>query len=181
MRIAICGASGTGKTTLALGLADDLNLEVNPVGSRSVCAKMGFDSPYDVDKAGKRREFQLKLLQEKYKWETKKREFITDRTPLDNLIYTMFHDVYGLDEEYLKKIRMGMERYTHLIYCPVHTFCSLGKDPARVQEMTYHKLYDYTMQGVLANFPRPAMLTLTKSTMEARRIACLDFLETRKK
>lgn len=51
MRIAFCGASGTGKTTLAKYLADRVELPFNPVGSRSTAAELGFSSPYDVDKA----------------------------------------------------------------------------------------------------------------------------------
>ncbi len=35
-----------------------------------------------------------------------------------------------------------MERYTHVIYCPVHVFCNPAGDPNRVADMTYHKLYD---------------------------------------
>ena len=51
MRIAFCGASGTGKTTLAKWLAEELKYEMNPVGSRSTARRMGFNNPYDVDKA----------------------------------------------------------------------------------------------------------------------------------
>ena len=65
VRIAMAGASGTGKTTLMNFLAKEYGLPVNPVGSRSVSAAMGFASPYDVDKAGKRSEFQRRLVTEK--------------------------------------------------------------------------------------------------------------------
>ena len=51
MRIAFCGASGTGKTTLATWLAEELGISFNPVGSRSTAASMGFSNPYDVDKS----------------------------------------------------------------------------------------------------------------------------------
>lgn len=51
MRVAICGASGTGKTTLAKAIAEEFGLPINPVGSRSVAKKMGFANPYDVDMA----------------------------------------------------------------------------------------------------------------------------------
>ena len=57
MRIAFCGASGTGKSTLAKWIVENAaelkldGIELNPVGSRSVAKAMGFSSPYDVDKA----------------------------------------------------------------------------------------------------------------------------------
>jgi hypothetical protein len=51
MRIAFVGASGTGKTTVAKVLAERLGLPFNPVGSRSTAKAMGFEGPYDVDKA----------------------------------------------------------------------------------------------------------------------------------
>lgn len=51
MRLAFCGASGTGKTTLARMWSRLTGDELNPVGSRSVAAEMGFRSPYDVDRA----------------------------------------------------------------------------------------------------------------------------------
>jgi hypothetical protein len=51
MRIAFCGASGTGKTTLARFLSERFELPLNPTGSRSTAKALGFDSPYDVDKA----------------------------------------------------------------------------------------------------------------------------------
>jgi len=51
VKIAFCGASGCGKSTLARYVVETYDLELNPVGSRSVAKDMGFDNPYDVDKA----------------------------------------------------------------------------------------------------------------------------------
>lgn len=51
MRIAFCGASGTGKTTLARYLSERFELPLNPIGSRSTAKALGFESPYDVDRA----------------------------------------------------------------------------------------------------------------------------------
>lgn len=148
MRIGFMGASGTGKSTLAAFIAEKYGLEVNPVGSRSVSKAMGFDSPYDVDKAGKRAEFQRRLVTEKVAWEDAHESFVVDRTTLDNLAYTMLHDIYAVDEALLESIAMGMQRYTHVIYCPVDAFCNPGNDAARVKDMTYHKLYDLTLRAL---------------------------------
>jgi hypothetical protein len=51
MRVAFCGASGSGKTTLAQYISDTYAVPLNPVGSRSTATRLGFKSPYDVDKA----------------------------------------------------------------------------------------------------------------------------------
>ena len=54
MRVAFCGASGTGKTTLARFLANRMGWPMTDMGSRTVAKELGFDSPYDVDKASLR-------------------------------------------------------------------------------------------------------------------------------
>jgi hypothetical protein len=148
LRIGFMGASGTGKSTLAAYIAEKYGLEVNPVGSRSVAKAMGFASPYDVDKDGKRAEFQRRLVVEKRAWEDAHESFVVDRTTLDNLAYTMLHDVYAVDAPLLESITEGMQRYTHIFYCPVDAFCDPGNDTARVKDMTYHKLYDLTLRAL---------------------------------
>lgn len=56
-RIAFTGASATGKTSLAIWLAQHLGVPFNPYGSRSAAASMGFvddegkPKPYNVDRA----------------------------------------------------------------------------------------------------------------------------------
>ncbi len=151
-RIALTGASGTGKTTLSNYLAETLSIPSNPIGSRSVAKTMGFDSPYDVDKAGRRAEFQRRLVTEKRAWEQEHEEFCTDRTTLDNLAYTVFHDVATIDAALLEEIVGGLTRYTHVIYCPVVVFCNPAGDPSRVADMTYHKLFDIMIEALVARY-----------------------------
>ncbi len=148
-RIALCGASGTGKTTLATYASELLKIPLNPVGSRSVSKAMGFDSPYDVDKAGRRAEFQRRLLTEKRDWEADQLDFVTDRTTFDNLTYTVFHDVSAVDAQLFEDAKSGLARYTHVIYFPVAAFCAPGGDPNRVQDMTYHQMYDTMIEALV--------------------------------
>lgn len=149
MRIAICGASGTGKTTLAKFIAESFGLVLNPVGSRSVAKKLGFDSPYDVDKAGMRGKFQQTLQAEKIQWETDAQKFVTDRTTLDELTYTTMHDVASVTQAYFDNAFSHMARYTHVIYCPVDVFCNVGDDPKRVHDMTYQRVFDCVLNGFI--------------------------------
>lgn len=149
IRIAFCGASGTGKSTLAEYVSQKYHLTMNPVGSRSVARAMGFESPYDVDKAGKRGEFQRRLLHEKVEWEDGHENFVTDRTTVDNLVYALLHDVHSITEEDLVYYKRGVRRYTHVIHCPTRAFCKPGDDPVRVTDMTYHHLYDLILSGII--------------------------------
>lgn len=161
IRLAFAGASGTGKTTLARWVEKEFGFPFNPVGSRSVAKSMGFDNPYDVDAAGKRGEFQRELVLQKRAWEDEHENFVVDRTTLDNLAYTIFHDVYSIDADLLGAIAEGMKRYTHIVFCPVHVFCNLGEDPNRVgggkyeADMSYHELFDLTIKALLDKYRSP--------------------------
>jgi hypothetical protein len=178
MRIAFCGASGTGKTTLAKWVADEFELPFNPIGSRSVAQTMGFDSPYDVDQAGKRAEFQWNLLQEKAAWEFVNEQFVSDRTTFDNLLYTALHDVYCIDDKTLAKAKEGMRRYTHIIYCPFAAFCNVDGDQDRVQDTVYHQIYDAALGGFLHNLTNHLnLLILYPKEVGERREWVRRFLE----
>lgn len=140
MRIAIAGASGTGKTTLCNAIAERYSLPINPVGARSVAASMGFDNPYDVDKAGKRVEFQRRLFEEKRDWELAHDSFVTDRTYLDNLTYCALHMAEHLPDNAVEEFTDAMERYDVVIVLDIADFQQLG-DGIRKTSPTYHRLY----------------------------------------
>lgn len=169
LRIAFAGASGTGKSVLTDFLAKEYGLPVNPVGSRSVSKAMGFASPYDVDKAGRRAEFQRRLVAEKCAWEDAHESFVTDRTTLDNLAYTMLHDVHSIDENLLNNVVAGLHRYTHIFYCPVAAFCIPGTDPARVPSMIYQTLFDVLICGLVRRYISPIVVTLGESDLTERK------------
>lgn len=148
-RVAFAGASGTGKSTLANFVAQELGLPINPVGSRFVAKMMGFDTPYDVDVAGKRAEFQNRLYQEKYIWETSHSYFVTDRSYMDNLSYTILHDAKSITEQNLSEYFEYQKRYTHVFYCPLDAYINLEDDKDRLHNMTYQRIYDMLLYSLL--------------------------------
>jgi predicted ATPase len=152
IRIAFTGASGTGKTTVAKQISTILGIPFNPIGSRSVAQSMGFGNPYDVDKAGKRAEFQRRLVTEKQAWEDSHEDFVSDRTTVDNLCYTALHDVSAVDKNLLDQVETGMRRYTHVVLFPVKGFCKLSGDAARVQDMVYQRLFESALTGFLGTY-----------------------------
>jgi hypothetical protein len=144
MRIGFIGCSGCGKSTLARYVSEKYGLPICPVGSRSVAAAMGFSNPYDVDKAGRRPEFQRRLFEEKRAWELEHESFVSDRTYFDNLIYAIMHGCtqYMVDGE-LVEYATAMKRYSLVIHCPLAAFQNLGDDPARIVSKTYHQVYEF--------------------------------------
>ena len=150
IKVAFAGPSGTGKTTLATYVSERLGIPVNPVGARSVSAAMGYKTPYEVDLVpGARAVFQRRLIADKLAWEAAHDSFVTDRTPLDNITYTVMHDHKAIDAELLADASAGTRRYTHIIRCTMATFFAPGSDPARVKETVYHELYECVLNGLL--------------------------------
>jgi predicted ATPase len=183
-RIAFSGASGTGKTTLAAHVVTTERLALNPVGSRSVAKAMGFESPYDVDAAGKRVEFQMQLRIAKAQWEYAMHPtgFVTDRTYLDEAVYLLFHggskafadrfDVWPSVLEYMKY-------YEIVFYCPREAFQNLGDDPKRMQDPTYQRLYDACLSGLLSDVCTELQIPLEyvdAGTLEERKAFVSDTL-----
>jgi hypothetical protein len=188
MRIAFAGASGTGKTTLAEWVSEEFDLPMNPVGSRTVAKAMGFSNPYDVDAMpGKRAEFQQRLVTDKREWEDEHPSFVTDRTTLDNLAYTMLHDVYAVDESLLNTIRGGLERYTHIVFFPISSFFTLSGDKNRVGggkygsagDNTYHRLYEIVLYACIEKWrpPNTKLIILHQGGMKARHRAMRELMD----
>lgn len=141
MKIAIMGASGTGKTTLATAIASAYGIPLNPIGARSVALDMGFTNPYDVDAAGRRKEFQERLFDEKLIWEHHHDRFVTDRSYLDNLTYCALHMPGELPDDAVENYGAAMSCYD-VVFCLWRAdFQSLG-DSVRQVSKTYHDIYE---------------------------------------
>jgi hypothetical protein len=153
IRLAFCGASGTGKTTLAEYASRLWSLPINPVGSRSVAKEMGFDNPYDVDKTPQLRgEFQTRLVQAKMDWEKEHEDFVTDRTTFDNLAYTMMHNFKAVTKDLLDSAIEGGQRYTHVFLCPMDSFFNVGTDPIRIKDRFYHETFELIAHGLTRKY-----------------------------
>lgn len=190
MRIAIYGAAGTGKTVLAQMISDAAGIPFNPVGSRSVAKAMGFESPYDVDAAGRRAEFQRRLVTEKVAWEAEHEAFVTDRTTLDNIAYTVIHDIHAIDRELLDAAVGGMLRYHYVLFCPMSAFWDTARDASRVHDRVYQELYETVVDALLGKYWVDVrieredfdqrLFRVTESTKEARAEFVRKFLEEHK-
>lgn len=175
-RVSFCGPSGSGKTTLATWLADELGAPLNPIGSRSVAIEMGFASPYDVDAAGMRAEFQEQLQRRKIAWEQAHDSFVTDRTTLDEYVYAQIHDPSGVSQHYATAAFAHFARYTHVFYCPFDVFCDLAGDPKRMQSYDYQRDFDRILRSILP----PRVVRLDVAHLETRKRVVMETLFRKK-
>lgn len=154
MRIALIGPSGTGKTsTLNEWVKKHPEYEVCPVGSREITKEMGFESPYEVDAKNKRKEFQHLLFQKKSSWEKERSFFITDRTHLDNLIYSVMHDcVRTATPKFIKKVMEATGKNYDLIFVfRSEDFINTGEDKQRVHDIEYHQTFEFLMDRFMSD------------------------------
>lgn len=95
--IGLCGSHRTGKTTLAIALAERSGISVLKTQTSAVFAAHGLD-PAQVMDFKTRLWIQGHILADAQRlWETQTQAFIADRTPLDMLAYTLA-DIQGATE-----------------------------------------------------------------------------------
>jgi adenylate kinase family enzyme len=119
-KIGICGAHGTGKTTLAKVISETYNLPIISQLMRNFWQEYGV---MDFEKLPKdvRTTFQKESLLRQIDAEDSSDNFVTDRTVLDQIAYAkMSSNMSGVDLAIYEQLcRERLERYTHLIYLPI--------------------------------------------------------------
>jgi hypothetical protein len=95
--LGLCGAHRTGKTTLAIALADRLNIPFVRTTTSQVFAHLGLDPAEPMD-------FKTRLFVQNHVldaaeqiWQNSVTPFISDRTPIDMIAYTL-GDIQGKTE-----------------------------------------------------------------------------------
>jgi len=95
--LGLCGAHRTGKTTLAIALSSSLNIPFVRTTTSQVFAQLGLDPADPMD-------FQTRLFVQNHVldaaqqvWQNSATPFISDRTPIDMIAYTL-GDIQGKTE-----------------------------------------------------------------------------------
>jgi len=94
MNLGLCGGHRTGKTTLAQAIAHSKNMPFVKTDTSAVFRKFGLDPALPMD-FGTRLNIQHEILKEAIAiWEQEPQSFISDRTPIDMMAYTV-GDILG--------------------------------------------------------------------------------------
>ncbi|MFP3983721.1 MAG: AAA family ATPase [Desulfurivibrionaceae bacterium] len=107
--IGLCGSHRTGKTTLAAKIAEKSKLPFIKTATSQVFARNGLDPAERLDFASRIR-IQHEILREAEKdWDKAEHAFVTDRTPIDMMAYTMV-DIVGTSKVEFSELQRYFDR-----------------------------------------------------------------------
>ena len=111
MNFGLCGGHRTGKTTLAQAIANQKNIPFVKTDTSAVFRKFGLDPALQMD-FSTRLHIQYKVLEAAIAiWEQEPNYFISDRTPIDMMAYTI-GDIQGKTEVNFREL----EDYLNLCF-----------------------------------------------------------------
>ncbi|MCK4623340.1 MAG: ATP-binding protein [Desulfuromonadales bacterium] len=186
MRIALTGASSTGKTTLLNDLLMTpmfkqhgiINVQLN---IRGIIDTIGIQADGRGTNYRQRRKFQWTLLEKKTLQESSHVSYVTDRSTVDMAAYWIVRDTKGpLDtegEKYLTKCREIASKYDFHIHLPFGAipFVSDGQRPS---SEIYNKKTCEAMKGLLEQWELPH-ISLTQSGREERVEEVVSYLQNK--
>jgi hypothetical protein len=135
---------------------------------------MGFEDGYAADQAGKGAEFRRRLLEEKITWEQSHPIFVTDRTHVDNAVYSMLQGTWKTGSVGRKQYTEPNERYTHVFLCLMSTFWDLGKDPSRNPLRVYHEDFERLLLAGLPRMIETVPITIVTPRSLEERVAFVE-------
>jgi len=117
MRIAFAGAQGTGKTTVAKVLANELGVKLLPPISRLLLSEMGCSSISDMRSKNLEPDFQRKIVERRLLTHTSEKNYVADRSIFDAIGYDA---AIGLtDINYDRLIRRYRLHYDAVLFLPI--------------------------------------------------------------
>lgn len=182
MRIAITGAHGTGKTTLARALSEKLGLPLIAEQARLVAEEMGVKTCEELLQNSKlARQFQERVLEEQIRAQLARPEgFVSDRCTLDCIAYWNLYLGDGSDAgRYFFRARLhAFRRLDLIVYVPPLVLS--GGDGFRLD--THHAEVDACIQrevGLLQECTGEKVLSLKGVGPGERLAAVLEFVQSK--
>lgn len=166
-RIFIAGPSGTGKSTLADWISKTYRIPFITTSSKPLWDKYQVKSHLELmSKCAKDPsmglDFQFELLEFRRKVLVDVEEFVTDRSPVDNLVYFLMQNSHNttteLTDTYIELCKEAMGIGNKFIFIPFNDKTQLSDDGMRIVNIHYQKYTSEVFESVL----RTNMLKLNK-------------------
>ena len=188
IRIALCGASGVGKSTLSERLSHELNVPFVSSSAKKLWNKHNISSHKElIDKTLSDPQwgydFQVELLDMRAEQFFTQRSFITDRSPIDNIAYMLMQVSHGIPEilvhNYIYKASQLLSE-CDIIYLSWGEHIKLEDDGMRLNNKEYQAYTDGVMRYVLSHplvtVIKPSVLELDFWSLDARVLASKSFV-----
>lgn len=151
-KIAISGAHGVGKTTLASALSEKLGLPLIREVAREVAQNFGFKTTEEIWRAnsGKKALYQLNVFYSQIEAEKSHAYgFVSDRSIFDSIAYSLFYGLNAVAEYLIDEAASHSENYELIVYCPIPDFDSPANDGFRLTDKESQMQVDEILRGLL--------------------------------
>jgi deoxyadenosine/deoxycytidine kinase len=192
MKVNICGASGVGKTTLAKWIADEYKVPFivnsakplwdkhNIKGHLDLIRKCNDNPQFGID-------FQYELLEMRRENTKGLESFVTDRSPIDNVVYFLMQvSTYVNENECENYIKSAIEILNEhednfLVYLPF-TNTIVDNDGARITNKFFQHTVDAVFSYMYDNYVinkivHSESIKLDKWDFEERKKIMIEFLK----
>jgi hypothetical protein len=167
LKIAIAGPSGVGKTTLAHWIANEYGIPFITTSTKPLWEKYNIQSHKElvsrtILNPSWGYQFQLELLEMRQNIIDTNNNFVTDRSPMDNLVYFLMQNTpymsEGETEEYVKLCADALGKLDCLIQIPFTELINLEDDGKRIPNKYYQMTTNITFvmaAGLLDPYLKP--------------------------
>jgi len=156
-KIMICGASGTGKTTLAHHISEEYGIPFIDTSAKKLWPEFGFKNHMDVrtkslldTKLGIQYQFEVLIQRSNL---LKKDSFVSDRSFVDNVTYMLMdlgHSLLNCEiEDFIRMGNLNMVKCDMLIFIRWTDDIVLQDDKNRIMNKYYQAMVDKVMEWVI--------------------------------
>jgi hypothetical protein len=154
LRIAICGAPGTGKTDLAKKISEKLTLPLIHQGSKEVKHLSFLNYPLNRKmNEVQRLQYQIELINYRFEQEKNYADYVTDGCSIDFLVWYRFCSFLApLDQKLSTEALLwqSVQNYTHIFYLPLYEAPDILVDDPEASDAFNIETADFLTKGTVA-------------------------------